>query len=125
MPESWAHVTINGDSVSVQVDENPETKRIGYLVIKSGKYKERITISQEGKSATHLSVSNENVSFSYSGGSRAITVSTDGKWHISTETAGWGHTSISGNNITLRIDENSSSSPRNSFFVIKSGSLEQ
>ena len=52
LPESWAHVTINGDSVSVQVDENPETKRIGYFVIKSGKYTERIKISQEGKSAT-------------------------------------------------------------------------
>ena len=124
-PESWAHATINGNSISLRVDENPGTKRTDYFVIKSGTYKERINISQAGKSATRLSVSNEKVSFSYSGGTRTITVSTDGEWQISTGTAGWGHTSISGNTITLRVDENTSSSSRTDYFVIKSGSKEK
>lgn len=124
-PESWAHATINGNSISLRVDENLGTKRTDYFVIKSGTYTERINISQAGKSATRLSVSTENVSFSYTGGSRTITVSTDGEWQISTGTAGWGHTSISGNTITLRIDENTSSSSRTDYFVIKSGSKEK
>lgn len=124
-PESWAHATINGNSISLRVDENPGTKRTDYFVIKSGSYTERINISQAGKSATRLSVSTENVSFSYTGGSRTITVYTDGEWQISTGTAGWGHTSISGNTITLRIDENTSSSSRTDYFVIKSGSKEK
>lgn len=123
--ESWAHATINGNSISLSVDENPGTKRTDYFVIKSGSHTERINISQAGKSATRLSVSTENVSFSYTGGSRTITVSTDGEWQISTGTAGWGHTSISGNTITLKIDENTSSSSRTDYFVIKSGSKEK
>lgn len=124
-PESWAHATINGNSISLRVDENPGTKRTDYFVIKSGSYTERINISQAGKSATHLSASPESVSFSYSGGRRTITVSTDGEWQISTGTAEWGHTSISGNTINLRIEENTSSSSRTDYFVIKSGSKEK
>lgn len=124
-PESWAHASINGNSILLSVDENPGIKRTDYFVIKSGTYTERINISQAGKSATRLSVSTENVSFSYTGGSRTITVSTDGEWQISTGTAGWGHTSINGNTITLRIDENTSSSSRTDYFVIKSGSKEK
>lgn len=123
-PESWAHATINGNSISLRVDENPGTKRTDYFVIKSGSYTERINISQAGKSATRLSVSTDNVSFSSSGGSRTITVSTDGEWRISTETNSWGHTSINGNTVTLRVDANNGDS-RTDYFVIKSGNIEK
>lgn len=123
-PESWAHATINGNSISLRVDENLGTKRTDYFVIKSGSYTERINISQAGKSATRLSVSTDNVSFSSSGGSRSITVSTDGEWRISTETNSWGHTSINGNTITLRVDANDGDS-RTDYFVVKSGSMEK
>ena len=123
-PESWAHATINGNSISLRVDENPGTKRTDYFVIKSGSYTERINISQAGKSATRLSVSTDNVSFSSSGGSRSITVSTNGEWRISTETNSWGHTSINGNTITLRVDANDGDS-RTDYFVVKSGSMEK
>lgn len=124
-PESWANVTINGNTISLSVNENQGTKRSDYFVIKSGSYERRINISQAGKTATLLNVSSDNLSFSYSGGTRTITVSTDGEWQIGTGTAGWGHTSISGNTITLRIDENTSSSSRTDYFVIKSGSKEK
>ena len=124
-PASWANATISGNSISLRVNENPGTKRSDYFVIKSGSYEKRINISQAGKTATHLNVSSDNISYSYSGGTRTITVSTDGEWQISTGTAGWGHTSISGNTITLRIDENTSSSSRTDYFVIKSGSKEK
>ena len=124
-PASWANATISGNSISLRVNENPGTKRSDYFVIKSGSYEKRINISQAGKTATHLNVSSDNISYSYSGGTRTITVSTDGEWQISTATAGWGHTSINGNTITLRIDENTSSSSRTDYFVIKSGSKEK
>ena len=124
-PASWANATISGNSISLRVNENPGTKRSDYFVIKSGSYEKRINISQAGKTATHLNVSSDNISYSYSGGTRTITVYTDGEWQISTGTAGWGHTSISGNTITLRIDENTSSSSRTDYFVIKSGSKEK
>lgn len=124
-PESWANATISGNSISLRVNENSGTKRSDYFVIKSGSYEKRINISQAGKTATHLNVSSDNISYLYSGGTRTITVSTDGEWQISTGTAGWGHTSISGNTITLRVDENTSSSSRTDYFVIKSGSKEK
>lgn len=123
-PASWAHATINGNSISLKVDENSGTKRTDYFVIKSGSYTERINILQAGKSATRLSVSTDKVSFSSSGGSKTITVSTDGEWRISTETNSWGHTSINGNTITLRVDANNGDY-RTDYFVIKSGNIEK
>ncbi len=123
-PESWAHATINGDSISLRVDENPGTKRTDYFVIKSGSYTERINISQYGKSATYLNASPESVSFSSSGGSRTINISTDGEWNISTGTENWGYTTISGNTITLRVNVNDGDY-RTDYFVVKSGSKEK
>ncbi len=123
-PESWAHATINGNSISLRVDENPGTKRTDYFVITSGSYTERINISQYGKSATYLNASPESVSFSSSGGSRTINISTDGEWDISTGTDNWGHTTISGNTITLRVNANDGDS-RTDYFVVKSGSKEK
>ena len=123
--DDWGHTSINGNTIILTVGENNGEYRTDYFVIKSGSIEKRINISQGGKSATHLSASPDNVSFSSSGGTRTITISTDGEWRISTGTAGWGHTSISGNTITLRIDENTSSSSRTDYFVIKSGSKEK
>lgn len=120
-PESWAHASINDNSILLSVDENPGIKRTDYFVIKSGSKEKRINISQDGKPATRLSVSTENVSFGKAGGRRSITVSTNGEWRIGVGTASWAHTSISGNTITLRVDENNSGDERTDYFTVVAG----
>lgn len=124
-PESWAHATINGNSISLSVDENPGTKRTDYFVIKSGSYTERINISQAGKHASFLNPSQTNISVSHSGGTRTITVTTDGTWEFGTDTESWIDLSRSGNTITLNISSYSGSSDRSDYFTIKSGNLEK
>ena len=124
-PESWAHATINGNSISLSVDENPGTKRTDYFVIKSGSYTERINISQAGKHASFLNPSQTNISVSHSGGTRTITVTTDGTWEFGTDTESWIDLSRSGNTITLDISSYSGSSDRSDYFTIKSGNLEK
>lgn len=124
-PYLWGHVSINGNEIIVQVDENTNNQsRTDYFMIKSGIKEKRINISQAGKIATYLSVSDNSVSFDASGGNKVIEVLTDGNWEISTETYSWGHTSINGNNITLRIDANSGDA-RTDYFVIKAGERTQ
>lgn len=124
-PESWAHATINGNSISLSIDANPGTKRIDYFVIKSGSYTERINISQAGKQASFLNPSQTNISVSHSGGTRTITVTTDGTWEFGTGTESWIDLSRSGNTITLDISSYSGSSDRSDYFTIKSGNLEK
>lgn len=122
---SWIDLSVSGNTITLDIEENSSSaSRDDYFTIKSGNLEKRINISQTGKSATRLSVSTDNVSFSSSGGSRSITVSTDGEWRISTETNSWGHTSINGNTITLRVDANDGDS-RTDYFVVKSGSMEK
>ena len=124
-PYSWGHVRINGNEIIVKVDENTNNQsRTDYFIIKSGTKEKRINISQAGKIATYLSVSDNSVSFGASGGSRVIEVLTDGSWEIGTGTYSWGHTSINGNNITLRIDANNGDT-RTDYFVIKAGEITQ
>ena len=124
-PESWAHATINGNSISLSIDANPGTKRTDYFVIKSGSYTERINISQAGKQASFLNPSQTNISVSHSGGTRTITVTTDGTWEFGTGTESWIDLSRSGNTITLDISSYSGSSDRSDYFTIKSGNLEK
>lgn len=50
-----------------------------------------------------------------------ITVSTNGEWRIGVGTASWAHTSISGNTITLRVDENNSGDERTDYFTVVAG----
>lgn len=124
-PESWAHANISGNSISLSVDENPGKKRTDYFVIKSGSYTERINISQAGKQASFLNPSQTDISVSHYGGTRTITVSTDGTWEFGTDTESWIDLSRSGNTITLDISSHSGSSDRSDYFTIKSGNLEK
>ena len=124
-PESWAHASINGNSILLSVDENPGIKRTDYFVIKSGSYTERINISQAGKQASFLNPSQTNISVSHSGGTRTITVTTDGTWEFGADTESWIDLSRSGNTITLDISSYSGSSDRSDYFTIKSGNLEK
>ena len=72
-------------------------------------------------SATYLRVSDDDIYISAAGGSRDITVYTDGDWSVDVNVANWGHLSKYSDSVTLRIDPNSSSSSRTDYFVLKSG----
>lgn len=72
--------------------------------------------------ATYLNVSDDNIKIEASGGSKEISIDTDGDWEISTSTANWGHLSKYSNSVTLTIDENTSSSSRSDYFEITAGS---
>ena len=123
--KEWGHISINGNTITLSIEENSSAAtRTDYFVIKSGSKEQRINISQEGKPATRLSVSTENVSFSHSGGKREIRVYTDGEWKIGVGTLSWAHTSISDDTITIRVDENDSGYEQTDFFTVVAGDKE-
>ena len=121
---SWGHLTKNGNQLSIRIDPNSNTSlRKDWFTVNAGNKEERINISQSG--STTLSVSSENLSFDYSGGTKTITISTNGNWEIGTNTASWGHLAKNGNQLSVRIDENSSKDSRNDWFSIKAGNIEK
>lgn len=71
---------------------------------------------------SYLSVSPSSVSFDSYGGCKTLSVNSSDLWRITTNTYEWGHLSISGNKITLRVDANNSKNSRSDFFEISSGS---
>lgn len=75
--------------------------------------------------ATYLTTSQEDVISDADGGSYDISIDTDGEWEISVGTAHWGHITINGNVLTLKIDANPDGSNRNDYFTIKSGDFEK
>lgn len=72
-------------------------------------------------STTYLRVSDDDIYISADGGSRDITVYTDGNWYVDVDVASWGHLSKYSDSVTLRVDPNASSSSRTDYFILKSG----
>lgn len=70
---------------------------------------------------TYLNVSDDDIYMSADGGSKDISVSTDGDWYIDVDAANWGHLTKYSNSVTVRVDRNTSTSSRTDYFVIKSG----
>lgn len=75
--------------------------------------------------SSRLDLSTDTLHFTNSSGSRSITVTTNGSWSISVGAASWVHLSQSGNNLTVRIDQNYSSDSRTDYFKLKSGDKEK
>ncbi len=70
---------------------------------------------------TGLKLSTTSLHFQVQGGTRTITVTANDSWSISVEARSWIHLSQSGNTLTVRADQNNSSSSREDFFKLKSG----
>ncbi len=70
---------------------------------------------------TGLQLSTTSLHFQGQGGTRTITVTANDSWSISVEGRAWIHLSQSGNTLTVRADQNNSSSSREDFFKLKSG----
>lgn len=91
-----------------------------------------VTRKQKGKSIAqkkkvtetpYLSVSANSVSFSSQGGSKTFYIYSNSTWKVDIGTASWGNLSRNGNNLTLSVTANTSSSARTDYFTIKSGRL--
>lgn len=124
-PASWVTTSVNGKTLNLECGENSGIARSSYLILKSGTKTLRLDITQAGKQASFLNPSQTNISVSHSGGTRTITVTTDGTWEFGTDTESWIDLSRSGNTITLDISSYSGSSERSDYFTIKSGNLEK
>lgn len=118
---TWATVTKRGSELCVKATTNNSySSRSGTVTLVAGSARTKLTIEQK-KKASYLYVDETSVTFSSAGGSRTISVLTDGDWKISTNTASWGHLSNIGNVLTLTVDANFGAS-RYDYFEIKADS---
>lgn len=98
----------------------PVTPR-GYRIDEYG----QVVRTGGNSNSSRLDLSTDYLSFTSSSGSRTITVTTNGQWSISLDGASWVHLSQSGNNLTVRVDQNYSSEHRTDYFKLKSGNKEK
>lgn len=127
---SWISASkISSGGIRITVGKNYGSKRKGSITVRAwttllgvrtSSSDGTIYVEQEAGVASHLSVSPSSVDFISSGGTKTITVNTDGFWEISTTTASWGHITNNANTITLRVDSNPEME-RTDYFEIKSG----
>lgn len=123
---SWGHLTKNGDQLNVRVDSNTgSSSRSGWFTVKSGNLEKRVDISQAASAVSSLSVSTDRLTFSATGGSQSITITSSEAWSIGTSTASWGHLSQNGNKLTVKVDPNSGVAKRTDWFTIKAGGNEK
>ncbi len=122
---SWIHLSKNGNSLNLRVDENSGTSsRSGSFELVAGEKKVRLLVTQSGGDIS-LSVSSDDMYFNASGGTKTITVTTNGTWQIGSNTTSWGHVTKSRNQLCIRADKNNSSSQRSGSIVINAGNKEK
>ena len=122
----WGHLSRNGNSLTLRIDaNNSRESRTDYFEISSGTKTCRVNISQAGMSQAYLNVIPTNTTFTSSGGSQTIHIDTNSDWSISVNTNSWGHLTRNGNQVILRVDQNTSSSQRTDYFKIKAGNIER
>lgn len=124
----WGIVIAIIAGVIIAVDSNRSTSNSDYemtdsTVYDTAEYYANTAATDYSYNNSYLSVSPSSVHFDSNGGSKEITIETDGDWEISTNTANWGHISKYNNSVTLTIDENTSSSSRSDYFEITAGSF--
>lgn len=93
------------------------------MLVRSGRI---VYIKKADDNASFLSVSPSSIPIDSDGGSRTLSVSTDGIWHASvTSGSGWLHVSSSGNQLSLSIDKNTLTSSRTGNVKVTSGIQKQ
>lgn len=128
---SWISAKkVAGGKIVINVSKNEGAERSGRVEVKAystlfgvrtGSNSSTIYVKQSTGHASYINVSYDDITFDQYGGSKNITVTSDGYWSISESIASWGHLSIKGNTISIRVDSNSSED-RSDYFTIKSGS---
>ncbi|MCQ2282077.1 MAG: hypothetical protein MJZ99_05590 [Bacteroidales bacterium] len=120
--DTWAHLSKNGNSLTLTVDSNSSTSsRSDYFTLKSGEKTVRIDFSQDGQPSIPFSVSPNNKRFGAEGGTQTMTVTGSTNWVIYANVVSWAHLNKNGNNLSLTVDRNNSTSSRSDYFVLKSG----
>lgn len=128
---SWISAKkVAGGKIVINVSKNEGAERSGTVEVKAystlfgvrtGSNSSTIYVKQSTGHASYINVSYDDITFDQYGGSKNITVTSDGYWSIGESIASWGHLSINGNTISIRVDSNSSED-RSDYFTIKSGS---
>lgn len=118
---SWGHIYRSGNNITLTIDANNHANaRSDYFTIRSGDKIIRVDISQSGISPKS-EISEASANFSAAGGTKTFSVTSTYSWQIGAKTISWGHLTKDGNNLVLKIDANTRTSPRTDYFTIKSG----
>ena len=120
-PDSWCRLSRNGNTLYLEADSYSRTDpRSTSFKIKSGSKTITVNINQSG-ARDRLDISSNSAEFSADGGTKTFTVTSNGSWQTDRlPDPSVAHLSRNGNIITLKVDRNSGTSPRNSYFTIRS-----
>lgn len=134
----WAEISEQGDSITITADRNYDDSRNDSIEIDAyptffGEridfLKQTITINvtQEDGHASYLNVSSEYVSFAPDGGSRDISVSTDGnEWHVERPSDNyWLHIYTHSGYFTISASKNTTTSSRSAYIRVYSDNQEK
>jgi len=104
----------------------PVVKKKEFPVSESVVLPKKETVSgKKPVNKTYLKISSQSVNFSSGNDSKVFTVSSNKYWNIKISTASWGHLTRNGNKLILKVDANTSTSPRSDYFVIRAGNVEK
>ena len=84
----------------------------------------KLTVSVSQNAANKFEISSSNVSFSSSGGSKTLSVTSATPWSISSYPDSWCTVKKNGNSLTVNVASNSTTSSKDTYFKIKAENKE-
>jgi len=110
--ETITNVKTGVTEVSVRGDDGKTVRAQENVMVYEGRTASAVIKAPPPPRATRISASRSSLSFSSSGGSESVTVSTDGQYWSIDSSPSWCSTSKSGNTLSVSCNSNSSSSSR-------------
>lgn len=122
---SWCIIHKEDRQLTITAQENLEfSSRSGYFVLECESETIRIDVRQRA-AELYLTLSTQNLNYEASGGTKIVTVTTNGSWSIGTNNYSWVHLSKEGNLLSALIDSNPNTTERSGWFTVKAGSIEK
>lgn len=121
--EQWVSVSVSGKTIKVSCDENSsESQRTAKVYIVADKLKRIFTILQDAKSNV-LELSQTSFEFSHKGGTKTISVTTNGDYRTEISDDSWLKTQIINKNLQITVEPNSTLSSKQMTVVVTTGSI--
>ncbi|MDD4190891.1 MAG: BACON domain-containing carbohydrate-binding protein, partial [Mangrovibacterium sp.] len=119
---SWMTVSCSNLVVHVAVQANNGVGRSAVITLRIGSSQRSFTVVQQGEEP-HLTLSPASLSFSSSGGSQAVTISTNTQSQSVSYTGCVSNAVISGNMVTVTCEANATTSARSGTVTVSGGGI--
>lgn len=121
--DQWVSISVSGKTIYVSCDENSlEAQRTAKVYVVADKLKRVVTILQDATNNT-LELSQTSLVFDHKGGTKTISVATNGEYRTEISDVSWLSTNITNQNLQITVEPNSTLDSKKATINVTTGTI--